>query len=166
MEILIDNQNESIKISQEMEDKISSALATGLDHLGYGNDYEISITIVDAKEIRQLNNQYRGVDKETDVLSFPLYEKDQIPQAGMLGDIVISSNRVRQQAEKFGHSQEREFIYLTIHSLLHLLGYDHIEDDERLEMRTKEKEIMKKLGIFKWNITMMTRAKRSKITIK
>lgn len=154
MEILIDNQDEAIKISDDMEKLISDSLITGLEHLGYGIDYEISITIVDEEEIRQLNNEYRSVDKVTDVLSFPLYEKFDIPESGMLGDIVICSQRVKEQAEEFGHSEEREFIYLSIHSLLHLLGFDHIEEDDRIEMRTKEKEIMKKIGIFKWNLMM------------
>lgn len=149
MNILINNENEAIKISDSMQAKIEEALKVGLDLAGYGQDYEISISVVSPEEIRQLNKEYRSVDKETDVLSFPLYERGQIPDEGMLGDIVISSQRVKDQAKEFNHSEEREFIYLSIHSLLHLLGYDHIEDDDRLEMRKKEKEIMKKLGVFK-----------------
>ncbi|MGY3775682.1 rRNA maturation RNase YbeY [Helcococcus sueciensis] len=149
MEILINNQNNKLKIEKKFEEKIKKALKTSLNHLDYGDDYEISISVVDEEEIRQLNKEYRGVDSVTDVLSFPLFERDEIPSEGMLGDIVICSKRVVEQAEEFGHSQEREFVYLTVHSLLHLLGYDHIEEDERTEMRNKEKEIMKKLGIFK-----------------
>ena len=149
MNLLIDNENEDIKISQEMEKNLANALTQGLDQLGLGNDYEISLTVVTPEEIRNLNRDYRGVDKETDVLSFPLFDRDQIPESGMLGDIVISSQRVIDQAKEFGHSEEREFTYLAIHSLLHLLGYDHIEEDDRLEMRQKEKEIMKRLGVFK-----------------
>lgn len=149
MEILINNQNNKLKIEKKFEEKIKKALKTSLNHLDYGDDYEISISVVDEEEIRQLNKEYRGVDSITDVLSFPLFERDEIPSEGMLGDIVICSKRVVEQAEEFGHSQEREFVYLTVHSLLHLLGYDHIEEDERTEMRNKEKEIMKKLGIFK-----------------
>lgn len=149
MEILINNQNNKLNIEKEFEEKIKKALKTSLNHLEYGDDYEISISIVDEEEIKQLNKEYRGVDSVTDVLSFPLFERNEIPSEGMLGDIVICSKRVIEQAEEFGHSQEREFVYLTVHSLLHLLGYDHIEEDERIEMRTKEKEIMKKLGIFK-----------------
>lgn len=149
MNILINNENEAIKISDSMQARIEEALKVGLDLAGYGQDYEISISVVSPEEIRELNKEYRSVDKETDVLSFPLYERGQIPDEGMLGDIVISSQRVKDQAKEFDHSEEREFIYLSIHSLLHLLGYDHIEDDDRLEMRNKEKEIMKKLGVFK-----------------
>lgn len=149
MKILIDNENEKINIDQVMEKKIEDALSTAFSILELGNDYEISITIVDKNEIKDLNRDYRGVDKVTDVLSFPLYEPDEIPSAGMLGDIVICSERVKEQALEFNHSEEREFIYLSIHSLLHLLGYDHIEEDDRVEMRSLEKKIMKNLGIFK-----------------
>lgn len=149
MEILIDNQNNELKLEENFEEKIKEAIKTSLNHLDYGDDYEISISIVDEEEIKKLNNEYRGVDSVTDVLSFPLFEKYEIPSEGMLGDIVICSKRVIEQAEEFGHSEEREFVYLTVHSLLHLLGYDHIEENDRIEMRTKEKEIMKKLGIFK-----------------
>lgn len=149
MEILIDNQNESLKLDEKSEKQIEKAIEVALEHLDYGNDYEISISIVDEDEIQHLNKEYRGVDKVTDVLSFPLYEKDDIPDFGMLGDIVICSKRVLEQAKEFNHSNERELVYLTVHSLLHLLGYDHIEEEDRLIMRSHEKEIMKKLGIFK-----------------
>lgn len=149
MEILIDNQNDELKLEDNFQEKIKEAIKTSLNHLGYNDEYEISISIVDEEEIRLLNREYRGVDSITDVLSFPLYEKNEIPSEGMLGDIVICSKRVIEQAEEFGHSKEREFVYLIVHSLLHLLGFDHIEEDDRIEMRTKEKEIMKKLGIFK-----------------
>lgn len=159
MKILIDNENEKINIDQVMEKKIEDALSTAFSILELGNDYEISITVVDKNEIKDLNRDYRGVDKVTDVLSFPLYEPDEIPSAGMLGDIVICSERVKEQALEFNHSEEREFIYLSIHSLLHLLGYDHIEEDDRVEMRSLEKKIMKNLGIFKWNI-MTTKKQR------
>lgn len=157
MEILINNQNESLKLDEKSEKQIEKAIEVALEHLDYGNDYEISISIVDEDEIQHLNKEYRGVDKVTDVLSFPLYEKDDIPDFGMLGDIVICSKRVLEQAKEFNHSNERELVYLTVHSLLHLLGYDHIEEEDLLIMRNHEKEIMKKLGIFKWNLMMTMR---------
>lgn len=149
MEILIDNQNNLIELNQDFEEMISKGLKATLQHLGYGLDYEISISVVDQEQIRELNRDYRNTDSVTDVLSFPLFEKGEIPDSGMLGDIVICVERVREQAEEFGHSEEREFVYLTVHSLLHLLGYDHMEEEEKIEMRALEKEIMKKLGIFK-----------------
>lgn len=149
MEILIDNQNNLIELDEKFEEQIQNAIKTSLEHLGYGLNYEISISIVNEEEIRKLNKEYRNNDSVTDVLSFPLFEREDIPEEGMLGDIIICVERVKEQAEDFNHSEERELIYLTVHSLLHLLGYDHIEEDDKLEMRTKEKEIMKKLGIFK-----------------
>lgn len=149
MEILIDNQNNLIELDEKFEEQIQNAIKTSLEHLGFGLNYEISISIVNEDKIRKLNKEYRNNDSVTDVLSFPLFEGDDIPEEGMLGDIVICVERVKEQAKDFNHSEERELIYLTVHSLLHLLGYDHIEEDDKLEMRTKEKEIMKKLGIFK-----------------
>ena len=149
MQILIDNQNDLIKLNEELEKKMEEALVETLKNTGYGTDYEISISVVDADEIKQLNAEYRGNDSVTDVLSFPLFEREYIPEEGMLGDIVICSERVKEQAKEFGHSEEREFVYLAVHSMLHLLGYDHMEEDEKIEMRSKEKEIMKNLGIFK-----------------
>lgn len=155
MQILIDNQNDLIRLNEELENKIEEALIETLKNTGYGTDYEISISVVDADEIKQLNAEYRGNDNITDVLSFPLFEREYIPEEGMLGDIVICSERVKEQAKEFGHSEEREFVYLAVHSMLHLLGYDHMEEDEKIEMRSKEKEIMKNLGIFKWKIMTM-----------
>lgn len=149
MQILIDNQNELIKLDENLENKIKEALLETLKSTGYGSNYEISISVVDEEEIRYLNAEYRDNDSVTDVLSFPLFERDFIPEEGMLGDIVICSERVKEQAQEFGHSEEREFVYLAVHSMLHLLGYDHMEEDEKNEMRTKEKEVMKNLGIFK-----------------
>lgn len=149
MEILINNENGLIKLGDSMQKNIENAIKETLVHLGYGLDYEISISIVDSEEIRYLNKEYRNNDSVTDVLSFPLFERNEIPDSGMLGDIVICTERVKEQSIEFKHSEEREFVYLTVHSLLHLLGYDHIKEDEKKEMRSIEKEIMKKLGIFK-----------------
>ena len=113
---------------------------------------EVSLSIVDKDEIHILNRDYRDVDRPTDVLSFPLDEEG-FDQDGnpilLLGDIVICLDVAKDQAEDFGHSLEREIMYLICHSTLHLLGYDHIEEDDKKEMRSKEKEIMKNLGVFK-----------------
>lgn len=149
MEILIENLTSNLTISDKLEKDIENAINIGLDYLGYGDEYEISISIVDKDEIQQLNNQYRSKNNVTDVLTFPLYDKGYVPEFGMLGDIVICSDKVLEQSEEFGHTYQRELIYLTIHSLLHLLGYDHEIEEEKLEMRSKEKEIMRELGIFK-----------------
>lgn len=111
---------------------------------------EISVTFVEAEEIRELNRDYRDNDKVTDVLSFPQFDDlNDIPDFGeiCLGDVVICKERAEEQAEEFGHSFEREIIYLFTHSILHLLGYDHMEEDEKQEMRAREEEVMAHLGI-------------------
>ena len=111
---------------------------------------EISLTFVEAEEIRELNRDYRDNDKVTDVLSFPQFDDlNDIPDFGeiCLGDVVICKERAQEQAEEFGHSFEREIIYLFTHSILHLLGYDHMEEEEKQEMRGREEEVMTHLGI-------------------
>lgn len=113
---------------------------------------EISLTLLSLEEIRELNRDYRDVDRETDVLSFPQYEcVEDMPEEGelCLGDVVICLDKVKSQAEEFGHSFEREFVYLFVHSLLHLLGYDHMEDDEKAVMRAKEEATMKEINLLR-----------------
>ena len=118
---------------------------------------ELSVTFVGRDEIRGLNRDYRGIDSDTDVLSFPQYERDElagfrdepdeIPGELMLGDVVICMEKAEEQAEEFGHGLERELIYLFTHSVLHLLGYDHEEPEDKAVMRAREEEIMEWLGI-------------------
>lgn len=111
---------------------------------------ELSLTIVEPEEIRELNREYRRIDKVTDVLSFPQFENmGEMPSDGeiCLGDVVICDEKVRQQAEEYGHSYDRELVYLFVHSLLHLAGYDHMEEDEKTIMRTKEEEIMQQVDL-------------------
>jgi len=106
---------------------------------------EISLTFVSKDEIHELNRTYRGVDNHTDVLSFPMIEDfDEIGEDDefMLGDVVICLEKARQQAEEYGHSEEREIVYLFVHSVCHLLGFDHMEEDEKAEMRQREEEVM------------------------
>lgn len=110
----------------------------------------LSVSFVDSEEIHRLNNEYRNVDKETDVLSFPSFEPGQIPDSNeeiALGDVVICSDVAKKQAEEFGHSYERELIYLFVHSIFHLLGYDHEDEDEKKVMRDREENVMEMLGI-------------------
>lgn len=109
---------------------------------------EVSLTFVSEDEIRELNREYRGIDKSTDVLSFPQFEPDEVvPEEGpiFLGDVVICSDVCKRQAEEFGHSENREFTYLFVHSVLHLLGYDHMDENERRDMRNRENEILDKV---------------------
>lgn len=120
----------------------------------YGaEDSELSITLTDDEHIHALNKKYRGVDRATDVLSFAFRESDEPEVIGtdfdILGDVIISLERAKVQAEEFGHSYLREIIFLEVHGLLHLLGYDHIDDEERREMEAEQKFIMNKLEIFR-----------------
>ena len=115
---------------------------------------EVSVSFVTPEEIQTLNRDYRDVDRVTDVLSFPqfdsvddLIEMQEETGVAELGDVVICMDRAREQAEEFGHPLEREVIYLFVHSILHLLGYDHMEEEEKKEMRAREDEVMSELGI-------------------
>lgn len=113
----------------------------------------ISVTLTNPENIRKLNNEYRGIDKETDVLSFPMFEKSEIENVKLLeyeevlGDIIISISRVQEQAEEYGHSFERELAYMVVHGFYHLMGEDHIEEDDKVIMREKEENILSKLNI-------------------
>ena len=114
---------------------------------------EISLSFVSIEEIHQLNKMYRQVDRPTDVLSFPMIEDfneidwEDEEEEILLGDVVICLEQAQKQAEEYGHSQMREIVYLFVHSVLHLLGYDHMEDEEKKEMRAREEEVMTQLGI-------------------
>ena len=147
MKLLIENEtNEPI----EMEDELEEVIKTVLETEGLSLDYEVSITFVDKDQIHKLNREYRNVDRPTDVLSFPIDEDFYIEGVDtMLGDIVVCMDVARDQASDLGHTLKREIMYLTAHSALHLLGYDHMEDDEKAKMRAREKEVMRKLGVFK-----------------
>lgn len=152
--IIFDDQvNKEIIVNNE--EIITRAINIALDVMEVGEEIEVSVSLVNDSTIKDLNRDYRGVDKVTDVLSFPMdFGTDLDLPILMLGDVVINLDKVKDQALEFGHSEERELSYLTVHSILHLLGYDHIEDEDRLLMREKEKEIMKELGVLKWKEIM------------
>ncbi len=116
----------------------------------------ISITLTTPENIHKINKQYRNVDRETDVLSFPMFEKEELEQKiakndfeheDILGDVVISIEKVKEQAVEYGHSFEREFAYMLVHGFYHLMGYDHIKEDDKVLMRAKEEKVLNKLGI-------------------
>lgn len=116
----------------------------------------VSITLTTPEHIRTLNKQYRNIDKSTDVLSFPIFEKKEIEEMiklntweynDILGDMVVSIKQVELQAKDYGHSFERELSYMIVHSFYHLMGYDHIKEEDKIEMRPKEEFILNKLGI-------------------
>lgn len=143
---------EGIKIPVGVRPLIRKCCAAVLKNEDITDNCEISVTVVDNEVIRALNSQSRGIDRETDVLSFPLgesgeYEVNYVTNALLLGDIVISLPKALEQAQEYGHSAEREIAFLTVHSMLHLLGYDHIEDDDRKVMRAREEEILNYMGI-------------------
>ncbi len=143
----IDNRS-SAEIPNDVYDAIQTAADAAASEFELNGGYELSVSIVDKKEIRELNGRFRGVDSVTDVLSFPMEE--QVPSGvNVLGDVVICYERACEQAEEYRHGLMREISYLTVHSVLHLMGFDHITEEDKAEMRTEEKLIMKKLGIFK-----------------
>ena len=114
----------------------------------------ISVILTNPDEIQQMNKEYRKIDKTTDVLSFPMYERDEIPHLNKeieepIGDIVISVERVRKQAKEYEHSFERELAYMLVHGFYHIMGYDHMEEMEKKEMRAKEDVILNRLNIIK-----------------
>ena len=145
--IRMKNENKSFKPEPELKNKMSACCVSTLDFLRIDGIYEVSVTFTGEKKIQNLNRDYRYKDSVTDVLSFPLGENgiyDINPENGrmMLVDIVICCERAKHQAMEYCHSEMREFCYLTVHSLLHLLGYDHMNDVSKNEMRAIEEGIM------------------------
>ena len=157
IEIFLSNEQDKLDPPQNIEKLIEDCTAAALDEEGIDDTAEVSVTFVDNEGIRQLNNEHRGIDRETDVLSFPLgdddgYEIDPDNDAIMLGDIVISLEKAAQQAEEYGHSYRREVAFLITHSLFHLLGYDHVNgEEEEKEMFGKQEKVLDKLGITREN---------------
>ncbi len=149
MEIYYDDRQDDIKITDEIKNLIEKSIAAVLKVENLHENVEVSVSFVGDEEIRDLNRDYRGVDKSTDVLSFPM-DDEFIIDNRILGDVIINTRRVMEQAEELGHSEERELSYLTVHSILHLLGYDHMEDEDKKEMREREKLAMKELSIYRW----------------
>lgn len=115
----------------------------------------LNVVLTNPETIKETNSKYRNIDKETDVLSFPMFEKQEIEQLikqdnqieDVLGDIMISISRVIEQAEEYGHSVERELAYMVVHGFYHIMGYDHIEEKDKVIMRPKEEYILNKLNI-------------------
>ena len=112
----------------------------------------VNVVLTNDENIRNINREHRQIDKPTDVLSFPMYEKEELENLKLgnediLGDMVISIERVEEQAKEYGHSFERELAYMVVHSFYHLLGYDHIKEEDQMKMRPKEENILQKLNI-------------------
>ena len=150
--VVITNKQKTVKIPTGIRMLVRRCCNAVLQMEKFEGPAEISVTFTDNKGIKELNKQYRNKDIETDVLSFPMgengvYDTDMETGAKILGDVVISMEKARDQAELFGHSLQREVGYLTAHSVLHLLGYDHMENLEKVRMREKEELIMEQLGL-------------------
>lgn len=147
------NRQRCTKLSLHAKELVKSACDAVLNEESFDHDCEIDVSFVSDKRIRELNKMYRNIDKSTDVLSFPLGEDgifDTNPENGcyMLGDVIISVEHALNQAELYGHGIDREIAFLTVHSVLHLLGYDHVNnEEERAIMRKKEEIILDSLGL-------------------
>ncbi|MCR5008564.1 MAG: rRNA maturation RNase YbeY [Oribacterium sp.] len=154
------------RLDLQFEDIINEIIEAAITYEKCPYECEISVVITDDEGIHQLNKEARGIDSPTDVLSFPMVdwetpadfevinEEDSDifnPDSGelLLGDIVLNQNRIESQAEEYGHTERRELAFLVAHSMLHLFGYDHMEDDERVEMERRQKEILEGKGYFR-----------------
>jgi probable rRNA maturation factor len=152
LRVIINNNQKAVKIPTGLRMLIRRCCHAVLEMENFKEPAEISVTFTTNAEIKKLNAQYRGIDAETDVLSFPMgengeYDTNMETGAKILGDVVISMEKAYEQADAFGHSLQREVGYLTAHSVLHLLGYDHIEPLEKVRMREKEEQVMDALGL-------------------
>ncbi|MBE6547314.1 MAG: rRNA maturation RNase YbeY [Ruminococcaceae bacterium] len=155
LKIYFENEQEKLPITYKLKMLVREAVEATLDFEDYRNLCEVSVTFTDNDGIRELNNKFRQIDRPTDVLSFPLFdfegdsEEPPVDEImNMLGDIVISLERAKEQADEYGHSFEREVAFLCVHSMLHLLGYDHetSEEDDK-NMRARQTEIMNIMGL-------------------
>ncbi len=147
------NRQRKTALPANTKSLIESAIEASLLVEGFENGAEVNVTFVSDSKIKEINRDFRNINKSTDVLSFPLGENgvyDINPENGlyMLGDVIISIDHAIMQAENFGHSLDREIAYLTVHSIFHLLGYDHIDEAEQKKvMREKEEAALLKIGL-------------------
>ncbi|MBN1054528.1 rRNA maturation RNase YbeY [Clostridium botulinum] len=163
--IYVDNRQEKMEVSDEFTNHLEKVIEFALKEEGVNISSEISLLFVDNEEIREINNETRNIDRATDVLSFPMldypekkvfkevYTENDFSEADfdgddlVLGDVVLSLERALEQSKEYNHSYEREASYLVVHSVLHLLGYDHIEEEDKVKMRKREEEILTALDI-------------------
>ncbi len=152
MAVLIKNRQNSISFDSSMDRIANSVIEAAFAGEGFPYGYELGVLLVDNKTIATLNKEYRGVDAVTDVLSFSMLEEEEFLDFNendeiLAGDIIISMEKVAEQAEEYGHSYKREFAYLLLHGVLHILGYTHDGDEDTRRMRKREKEILNSLGL-------------------
>ena len=162
---LIFEEEGDLKLDLPCEELATKVIEAALDYEECPYEVEVNLLLTMNDEIQEMNQNFRQIDRATDVSSFPMIDYEEAgnfdfledvmdafhPESGelMLGDIVISKEKVISQAEEFGHSAEREYAFLIAHSMLHLFGYDHMEEDERMDMEAKQKEIMEQLQILR-----------------
>ena len=163
MTITIDYETE-LRLELPVEEIIHNVIEESIDYVECPYDFEVNVLLTDNEGIHQINLDMRQIDNPTDVLSFPMCDFETPgdfealeetpeeyfnPDTGelMMGDIVISVEKVIEQAEAYGHSRERELGFLTAHSMLHLFGFDHMEDDERVDMEARQEEILESIGL-------------------
>lgn len=147
--IIRDDQNK-VTVEPDWEEKLNDVAKVALEQEDVDLDAEISLVFADNESIRELNKTYRSKDSATDVLSFPLWdpEEEEVEEI-LLGDIIISLERAVTQAEEYGHSLEREVTYLMVHGILHLVGYDHLVEEDKKIMREHEEKILKAVKVFR-----------------
>lgn len=153
IKVLISNKQNVVKIPSGIRLLVRRCCHAVLNHEGFSQDAEVSVSFVDNADIQKLNSEYRQKDAPTDVLSFPLgengkFDLNEETGAAVLGDIVLSMEKAYEQADIYGHSLQREVAYLTVHSMFHLLGYDHEQGGlEAVRMREKEEAVLTSLGL-------------------
>ena len=165
MSLVIENEVD-VKFDFDYEELITDVVNYALDYIKCPYESEVNVTLTNNEEIHKINKEFREIDRPTDVLSFPMIQYETPgdfdivescedfylnPDSGemILGDIIISTDKVFSQAEEYGHSPKRELAFLVAHSMLHLFGFDHIDDEERKDMEKRQNEILDALGIYR-----------------
>lgn len=165
MSLIIEKEIDT-ELDFDYKDVIKNVVNYSLDYINCPYETELNVTLTDNEEIRRINKEFRNIDSPTDVLSFPMIEYDKPgdfsvvedseqdcfePDTGelVLGDIIISLEKVYSQADEYGHTPKRELAFLVAHSMLHLFGYDHMDDEERKDMEDKQKDILDALKIYR-----------------
>ena len=157
MIVTLENNQEKVSIPEALEADLTKAMNVVAELEALSPQTEVDITLVDDAAIHELNLTYRGIDRPTDVLSFALDEGEEEPEVDddeiehLLGDVIISAPTAVRQGEEYGHGLEREMTYLAVHGMLHLLGYDHMEEKDKLIMRKREEEVLRRLDLAEEN---------------
>ena len=157
MIVTLENNQEKVSIPEALEEDLTKAMNVVAELEALSPQTEVDITLVDDAAIHELNRTYRGIDRPTDVLSFALDEGEEEPEVDddeiehLLGDVIISAPTAVRQGEEYGHGLEREMTYLAVHGMLHLLGYDHMEEKDKLIMRKREEEVLRRLDLAEEN---------------